>query len=101
MSNIRQVRQPHQPAQGRTADMAEARGFTPQSRQRLVGQTDRPVLVSGTPFAGDAWNPLPVDRSKNCTANDDTCQGWRMKGYTVCSGHAGLGPGRPKPEVQA
>lgn len=31
-----------------------------------------------------------TDRSKKCRANDDTCNGWRVKDSEFCSGHAGL-----------
>lgn len=40
--------------------------------------------MGGVPYIG------PPDRAKKCTANDDTCNGWRMKGQDLCPMHAGV-----------
>jgi hypothetical protein len=31
-------------------------------------------------------------RAKKCRANDDTCNGWRVRDSEFCAGHAGLLP---------
>ena len=41
----------------------------------------------GVPYTG----PDPtIDRAKKCKANDDTCNGWRLKDSEYCAGHAGV-----------
>jgi hypothetical protein len=50
-----------------------------------LGQVE--LSTSGAPYLG----PDPaVDRAKKCKANDDTCNGWRLKNSDFCAGHAGI-----------
>lgn len=65
-----------------------------------------PVGDDGIAYKGDPRYelvvPVPVpeqggsdesedkpDRSKRCVANNNTCNGWRIKDSDLCSGHAG------------
>jgi hypothetical protein len=54
------------------------------------------IPVSGDyPYTGPGDEPVPfpeeteetVDRSRRCMANDDTCNGWRIKDSVYCYGH--------------
>jgi hypothetical protein len=56
---------------------------------------------SGVPYIGDLYanrvtaeaadaEPAPTDRTKRCTAKDDTCMGWRINGSDLCAAHAGV-----------
>jgi hypothetical protein len=41
----------------------------------------------GVPYA---YSPEAPDRDKKCRANQDTCNGWRIKDSEFCPAHAGV-----------
>ena len=43
-----------------------------------------------TPETPPELPPAASDRSKRCKANDDTCNGWRIRDSELCAAHAGV-----------